>query len=264
MDLDTTRDETDRYHLIAMRVRRLSWAGVEVTSGAVRLLLDPLAHSTPLRGFLGAPRAPLVPVAVDSRTWAAVTHLHADHCDRTVLRHVAAGQVICHRPVVELLARDGIAATAAGLWEPIEAGPFRITPVPSHDWRGDDQVAWVVEAGRGHRLIHCGDTIWHGGWYRIACRFATFDVAFLPINGVIAQLSGFTPTEVPATLTPEQAIEAAIVLRARRACPIHHGLFHNPPRYVEQDHALARFRAAAQRRSIGVVALHDGEPVPIG
>jgi L-ascorbate metabolism protein UlaG (beta-lactamase superfamily) len=246
-----------------MRVRRLSWAGVEVTTGASRLLLDPLADTEPLRGFLGAPRAPLIPVAVDRSTWVAVTHLHADHCDRALLRRLAAAQVICHEPVVDDLAAAGIAATAARLWEPIDAGPFRITPVPSHDWRGDDQVAWVVEAGR-HRLIHCGDTIWHGGWYQVARRYAAFDAAFFPINGVIARLSGFTPTDVPATLTPEQAIEAAVVLQARRACPIHHGLFHNPPRYLEQDHALARFRASAQRRSVGMAALHDGESVPMG
>jgi L-ascorbate metabolism protein UlaG (beta-lactamase superfamily) len=245
-----------------MRVRRLSWAGVEVTSGASRLLLDPLAHAEPLRGFLGAPRAPLVPVAIDDRTWVAVTHLHADHCDRVLLPRVAARQVICHKPVVDDLAADGIAATAARLWEPIEAGPFRLTPVPSHDWRGDDQVAWVVEAGR-HRLVHCGDTLWHGGWYEIARRYAGFDAACLPINGVIARLPGFAATDVPATLTPEQAIEAAVVLRTRRACPIHHGLFHNPPRYVEQDHALRRFRAAAHRRSIGVVAPRDGDAVPV-
>jgi L-ascorbate metabolism protein UlaG (beta-lactamase superfamily) len=262
MVVNRTREETDRYHPPAMRVRRLSWAGVEVMSGASRLLLDPLVHTQPLRAFLGAPRAPLVPVAIDHRTWVAVTHLHADHCDRVLLRRVAAGQVMCHGPVLDKLAADGVAATAARLWEPIEAGPFRITPVPSHDWRGDDQVAWVVEAGR-HRLIHCGDTIWHAGWYAIARRYKTFDVAFLPINGVITRLSGFTATDMPATLTPEQAIEAAVVLHARRACPIHHSLFHNPPQYVEQDHAIRRFRAAARRRSIDAVAPRDGDSVSI-
>jgi L-ascorbate metabolism protein UlaG (beta-lactamase superfamily) len=245
-----------------MRVHRLSWAGVEISSGASRLLLDPLAHAQPLRAFLGAPRARLVPVPIDGRTWVAVTHLHADHCDRALLRRVPARQVICHKPVLDQLAADGIAATGTRLWEPIEAGPFRVTPVPSHDWRGDDQVAWVVETGR-HRLIHCGDTIWHGGWYEIARRYQAFDAAFLPINGVIARLPGFTATDVPATLTPEQAIEAAIVLQARRACPIHHGLFHNPPQYAEQDHALERFQAAAQRRSIDIVALRDRESVPM-
>jgi hypothetical protein len=55
------------------------------------------------------------------------------------------------------------------------------------------------------------------------------DLAFLPINGVLVRLDGYTPTDVPATLTPEQAVEAAVVLQARTACAIHHGLFDNPP-----------------------------------
>lgn len=245
-----------------LRIRRLSWAGVELTADGSRLLLDPLGNPAPLRDFLGVPRAPLTPVGVDDRTWAAITHLHADHYDRDLLRRLPAGQAICHGPIAGELAADGVVATTARLWEPVEAGPFRLTPVPSHDWRGDDQVAWVIEAG-GHRCIHCGDTIWHGRWYEIARRYESFDVAFLPINGVIARLPGFTPTDVPATLTPEQAIEAAVVLRARRACAIHHGLFHNPPRYVEQDDALARFRAAARRRAVDALAPGDGEPVEL-
>lgn len=236
-------------------MRRLSWAGVELTSGTTRLLVDPLEDPAPLRGFLGAPRAPLVPVAADEDTWVAVTHLHPDHCDRGLLRRAA--RVVCHAPVRRQLAADRVRVLPARLWTAIEAGPFRLTPVPAHDWRGDDQVAWVVEAD-GRRVIHCGDTIWHGGWYETARRYESFDVAFLPINGVIARLPGFTPTTVPATLTPEQAVEAAVVLRARRACPIHYDLFDNPPSYVEQRDALGRFHAAARCRGIEAVAPPDG------
>lgn len=241
----------------------MSWAGVELTSMGSRLLLDALEDPTPLRDFLGAPRRHLVPVPVDERTWAAVTHLHADHCDTDLLRRLPVGQTVCHEPIAGQLAAAGASPTAVRRWEPIHAGPFRLTAVPSHDWRGDDQVAWTVEAD-GRRLIHCGDTIWHGRWYEIARRCGSFDVAFLPINGVIARLTGITATDVPATLTAEQAVEAAVILRARRACPIHYGLFHNPPRYVEQDHVLARFKAAARRRGVEAVAARDGEFVRIG
>jgi L-ascorbate metabolism protein UlaG (beta-lactamase superfamily) len=114
-----------------------------------------------------------------------------------------------------------------------QVGPFRLTAVPSHDWRGDDQVAWIIES-IDRRIIHWGDTIWHGSWYEIARRHAPFDIACLPINGVIVELDGFTPTQVPATLTPEQAIEAAVILRAGTVCAVHHTLFHNSPGYVEQ------------------------------
>jgi L-ascorbate metabolism protein UlaG (beta-lactamase superfamily) len=244
-----------------MHLHRLSWAGVVATEGPASLLLDPLEDVAPLAGFLGAPRGSLVPVAADAQTWALVTHLHLDHCDRRLLARLPAGQVICHAPIQPALAAEGVRARPVDLWDTIEAGPFRVTAVPSHDWRGDDQVAWVLEGG-GRRVIHCGDTIWHGGWYAIARHHGPFDVAFLPISGVIARLDGFTATEVPATLTPEQAVEAAVVLGARAACAIHHALFHNPPKYVEQPRAVERFLAAAARRGVSAVAPAAGAAVP--
>jgi L-ascorbate metabolism protein UlaG (beta-lactamase superfamily) len=240
--------------------RRLSWAGVEVRYGWARLLVDPLETTEPLAAFLGLPKRPLVPVEVDETTWALVTHLHADHCDRYLLSRIAPNQTLCHDAIAEALRADGMAAAPVELWRPRNVGPFCVTPVPSADWRGDDQVAWVIEIA-GARAIHCGDTIWHGGWYEIAARFTPFDLAFLPISGVIARLDGFTPTEVPATLTPEQAVEAAVVLRARTACAIHHGLFDNPPGYSEQPDAISRFLAAGKRRGVIAAAPDDGDVV---
>jgi len=240
-----------------MVLRRLSWAGIEAVSGPWRILVDPLENTAPLRGFLGEPRTSLVPVTIDDRTCALVSHLHPDHCDRRLLARVPGGQVVCHRPIVGTLAQGGVDAAWADLWDTTRIGPFQITPVPSHDWRGDDQVAWIVESG-SLRIIHCGDTIWHGQWSEIARRHGPFDIAFLPINGVVAQLDGFTSTEMPATLTPEQAIEAAVILQASAACAIHHTLFHNPPRYIEQPHAVKRFLAAGRRRGIKAIAPGDG------
>src|SRR5262249_52317116 len=240
--------------------RRLSWAGIEIRSDHWRLLVDPLETTRPFVAFLGPPKWPLVPVDVDESTWALVTHLHLDHCDLTLLSRLAERQTLGHEPIVQALWAVGVAATSVEQWCSREAGPFRVTAVPSADWRGDDQVAWVIEIG-GVRAIHCGDTIWHGHWYEIADRLAPFDIAFLPINGVIAQLDGFTPTDVPAPLTPEQAIEAAVVLRARTACAMHYGLFDNPPRYCKQPDGLARFHAAGTRRGIATAAPTDGEVV---
>jgi L-ascorbate metabolism protein UlaG (beta-lactamase superfamily) len=237
-----------------------SGAGIEIRTAGWRLLVDPLETTEPFAAFLGPPRRPLVPVDVDGSTWALVTHLHPDHCDRPLLSRLADRQTLCHESIAAVLRADGVAAASVEQWRPREVGPFRVTAVPSADWRGDDQVAWVIEIG-GVRAIHCGDTIWHGRWYEIADRFAPFDIAFLPINGVIAQLEGFTATEVPATLTPEQAVEAAVVLRARGACATHYGLFDNPPRYREQADALARFRTAGRRRGVVTAAPADGEVV---
>jgi L-ascorbate metabolism protein UlaG (beta-lactamase superfamily) len=241
-----------------VQFRRLSWAGVEVVEGGWRVLIDPLEDTLPFRAFAGPPRAPLVPVKVDGRTWAVVTHIHRDHCDRSLLARLPPGHVICHSTVAAALNEEGLRATGVDLWSTMSVGPFQITPVPSQDWRSDDQVAWVIERD-SQRIIHCGDTIWHGQWYAIARRYGSFDVAFLPINGFIAQLEGFTSTDIPGSLTPEQAIEAAVVLNARTACAIHHTLFDNPPLYAQQPNAVGRFHVAARRRGVHAIAPGDGE-----
>lgn len=247
-------------------LRRLAWAGVEVRAGDVRVVIDPLQNTADLAGFQGVPRRPMpsteAPPGVT--THAFITHLHPDHYDRRLLAGFAAEEgssVGCHTPIVDVLAEAGVPAVPQELGERREIGPFATIPVASHDWRGDDQVAWIVEAP-GLRVIHFGDTIWHGRWWQIARDHGPFDVAFLPIAGVLTRREGFTPTNQPATLTPEQAIEAAVVLQASTACAIHYDLFNNPPYYTEQHDVRGRFLRAAKARGVHGVAPGDGEPVP--
>ncbi|WP_424890444.1 MBL fold metallo-hydrolase [Streptomyces sp. XH2] len=247
-------------------LRRLAWAGVEVASGDDRIVIDALKNPADLAGFQGMPRRPLPGIEAPPgvRTHAFVTHLHPDHCDRLLLAEFAATEgctVGCHTPIVDALGKMGVAAVAQDMGERRRIGPFTTIPVPSHDWRGDDQVAWIVEAP-GLRVIHFGDTIWHGKWWEIAREYGPFDVAFLPIAGVMARREGITPTNQPATLTPEQAVEAAVVLGASTACAIHYDLFNNPPYYTEQHDVRGRFLRAAAARGINGIAPGDGKPVP--
>jgi|GEM_PF-5764090 len=65
----------------APRLRRLSRAGSEVTSDTSRVLTI-RSSAAPPASFLGEPRWRLELVDIDARTWALVTHLHADHCER--------------------------------------------------------------------------------------------------------------------------------------------------------------------------------------
>ena len=117
------------------------------------------------------------------------------------------------------------------VWEPNEVDGVRFTAVPAIDWRGDDQVSWIIESN-GWRIIHCGDTIWHGRWWRIAGDYGPFDWAFLPISGAITVYPGLEPSGLPATLTPKQP--AWRLAHAAKFCPIHYGTFNNPPVYMEQ------------------------------
>jgi L-ascorbate metabolism protein UlaG (beta-lactamase superfamily) len=107
-----------------------------------------------------------------------------------------------------------------------------VTALPAVDGLGDPQVSFLVEF-ENIKLMHFGDTLWHGHWWKIRARCGPPDVAFLPINGAITQFPNMKPSAIPADLMPAQAASAAAILEAGVACPIHYGAFHNPPVYVE-------------------------------
>jgi hypothetical protein len=38
-------------------------------------------------------------------------------------------------------------------WKTQKFGVLRVTPIPAVDWRGDDQVSWIVQVD-GHNYFH--------------------------------------------------------------------------------------------------------------
>jgi L-ascorbate metabolism protein UlaG (beta-lactamase superfamily) len=59
-------------------------------------------------------------------------------------------------------------------------------------------------------------------------------------------------------MTPAQAVDAAILLRARRLVPIHYGL-NDPPHYVEVDKPIDALRKITKRRRVPMSHLLPGE-----
>jgi L-ascorbate metabolism protein UlaG (beta-lactamase superfamily) len=135
-----------------------------------------------------------------------------------------------------------------------------ITAVAAVDGFGDPQVSWVVEGG-GKKIIHCGDTLWHGHWWKFGRRHGPFDMAFLAINGAVTGFPGMEPSGIPADLTPEQAAAAGKILGAKAVCPIHYRTFNFPPLYVETTDAEQTFLAAARARGIAVEMVNPGDIV---
>ena len=89
------------------------------------------------------------------------------------------------------------------------------------DGVGDPQVAWLVEAD-GVRVLHLGDTMFHGYWWRMALRHGPFDVVLVPVNGAVVGFPHRRPASpLPVALDPAQAAIAAELLGARLAIPIH-------------------------------------------
>lgn len=239
----------------SLRAQRLAWAGVRLQLPEATLFLDPLLD----RNVWGdALRDELVPVRVEQGLrYVLATHRHPDHCDPLAIRQAlgSTGTLVMAAAAGIPFAGEFRYRTAA-LYEPQILGDFTATAVPASDGYGDPQVSWIVSGG-GRRIIHCGDTLWHGAWWQIGRQFGPFDAAFLPING--AKFSWRQPAaDVSAVLTPEQAVAAARVLGARQIVPIHYGV-RGAEGYEELPDAEVSLIAAAARGGVGVEIAKPGE-----
>ena len=251
-----------------MRIRRLGWAGLELEADGATAVIDLFEEVGPLAPYIGEPHEPPPPPSARGEvSLALVTHLHSDHTDPPALARALAPDGVVLRPAPaagEGLETIGTAAAEQGLaelgirtgvvdpWESVEVGPFRATAVPAVDGLGDPQVSWVVEA-ESSRIIHCGDTLFHGWWWLARMRHGPFDIAFLPVNGPIVDLPHRQPpSALPAAMDPRQAVEAAALLGAAETVPIHYDALNKPPTYTQVERPaddFARTAAAVSARA---------------
>lgn len=257
-----------------MRIIRDNWAGVWLQQDGHTAVIDLLHDLEPLAQWVGPPRVPVVPLDPEARADVAlVTHLHRDHADAQTISKVLAPGAELLRPAAmegEFLETAGTQAAEHGLrehgvptrivaeHEVVRSGPFTFTAWPAADGNGDPQVHWVARSPT-HTVVHAGDTLWHGGFWRLAQRHGPIDVLLAPINEVTIDFPHRQPgSRLPAVMSPEQAVAAAHVLGARQLVPIHYGLFHNPPAYDAPSDVEDRLRTAAQTRGVDVVVLAPG------
>jgi L-ascorbate metabolism protein UlaG (beta-lactamase superfamily) len=250
-----------------MIIRRLSWAGLELQTPDATAVVDLLGGKPSLSKYAGDPTEELLaPLAAQGTVVAAaVTHLHSDHFDVEALQRALAPEspVLCPTGAVDQVGEADLSPTGVELWETVTVGSLQFTAVPAVDGFGTPQVSWVVSDGET-RLIHCGDTLWHGHWWEIAKRCGPFDIAFLPINAAVAEFDYLQPpSALPAVLSPAQAAAAAQVLGARHAVPIHYGTFHKPPTYIAYPNAEAAFAVACRRRGVSTQLLQAGDKVEL-
>lgn len=261
-----------------MRIRWLGWAGVEIEAQDERVVIDPLDDPAAVFAWLGERAAGMpVPEVVAPRPGAVaglVTHLHRDHADAAALTAALRAGATVHEPqgyggagteqlaitqADHELAASRLTRRPTAPWTSVTAGPFTLTALPAVDGTGDPQVSWLIEAG-GKRVLHLGDTMFHGWWWRIAERFGTPDAVLAPINGARVTFPHRRPASpLPAAMEPEQAALAADILRAERLMPIHYGGYELAGLYESVPDALERTQAASDR----VIAFELGEPLEI-
>ena len=242
-----------------MTVERLTWAGVKLVSGDTTVLIDAMATDI----WNGDAPGGFVAASSDSRrTYALITHAHNDHFDAAGLKALLGerGYVICHRSLAPYVASRGLRVIPADLYAPVMRGGFTFTAVPAEDGLGDEQVSWIVSDGN-QKLLHAGDTLWHGQWESIGRQHGPFKLAFLPING--ARVAREPMPDTPAVQSPLQALDAALLLRAESLVPIHFGL-NDPPHYVEVEAPLDTLIELADKRSQHVRHMKPGEAITLG
>jgi L-ascorbate metabolism protein UlaG (beta-lactamase superfamily) len=267
-----------------MRIRRLGWAGVEIEADGATVVIDPLADPGQVFAALGdrAAETELPEVVAPESPGAAVaglvSHLHRDHTDAEALAAALSPGAAVHEPAwpggedVENLAlaqanaeleQAGLARRQVEVWERGEAGPFSFTALPAVDGLGDPQVSWLVEAD-GQRVLHLGDTIFHGYWWRMARRHGPFDVVLTPINGPAVDFPHLQPpSPLTAAMEPEQAALAGELLGARTVVPMHYDGFGIDPWYRPAADPTARFEAAVEGRPYEVRMLEPGEGIEV-
>src|SRR4051812_22796054 len=266
-----------------MRLTWLGWAGAELEADGATVVVDPLDDASAVFAPLGERSAGVaLPEIAAPRAGTAVaglvTHLHRDHADAKALADaLVPGAAVLEPPagggddMEELaLVQADRELEGAGLdrrrvvpWESVEIGPFTVTALPAADGVGDPQVAWLVTA-EGVSVLHLGDTMFHGYWWRMAHRHGPFDVVLVPVNGAVLRFPHRRPASpVPAVLDPDQAAIATEILGARLAIPIHDDGYEVDGVYHPVPDAAGRFAAAAAERGVPTTMLAPGDAIEI-
>jgi L-ascorbate metabolism protein UlaG (beta-lactamase superfamily) len=246
-----------------LSIQRLPWAGVFLETNNFTLAIDPLAKDpTSSDGTL------------KSKHWGAceriiadavlITHTREDHYDVDFLRKVLkpGGVIVCGKDSEPKIQQDGFQTRGLDIYGGAALGPFNVTALPAVDGLGEPRISFFIGLD-DIRIIHCGDTLWHGFWYKWATDYGPLTVTFVPISGALVQVPGVSATNVPAVMTPPQAAAAADVLCAQLVIPTHYGCTTHPKGFREQSNALEEFEREARRRNLNYRVLEVGEEIEL-
>jgi L-ascorbate metabolism protein UlaG (beta-lactamase superfamily) len=207
----------------ALRLTYIGHATVMIELDGVRILTDPVLGPRlgPLRR-LGPTPDPAAFGAVDA---VLISHGHPDHLDRGSLRSIPGSPLlVVPRGLGPSAARGGrevgeVREVAAN--ERLDVGPVRVTAVPARHGRSPRHpsarpLGYLIEGSM--RVYFAGDTALYPAMAKLA---GHVDVALLPVGR-------WGPPRGPGRLSPSTALDAATLVGAGVAIPIHWGTLYVP------------------------------------
>ena len=220
-------------------VPTVTWVGhatLLVQVGHVTFLTDPIwsdwASPVPMIG----PRRYVEPgIAITDLPpvdFVIISHNHYDHLDIPTLTALSAQDpdTMFYVPLGngDLLRKNGVSNVQEMDWgQTVQHAGVTVHCLPSQHWSkrslNDDHKAlwssWAITSDQGN-VFFAGDTGYFRGFKDIGERLGTIDLAILPIGA-------YEPRAMmrASHMNPEEAIQAAIDLKARRALGMHFGTF---------------------------------------
>lgn len=219
-----------------------SWLGhssVFLHMDGKSILIDPVfcRYASPVP-FFGPKRFPgFVPRASDfpEIDLLLITHSHYDHLDKKAIRRLnrQVKRFIAPKGVGDLLHRFGVSRkkiTELGWYDEFALDGLTVTCTPSqHDSARTpfdlDQTLWCsyVLKNKDFSVYDCGDGGFAGHFQEIYDKFGSFDLG-------IMECGQYNTRWHAIHMFPEESVEAAKILGAKVAVPVHWGA------YVLSDH----------------------------
>jgi L-ascorbate metabolism protein UlaG (beta-lactamase superfamily) len=235
-------------------ITRIIHGSLIVALGGKRLLVDPWFYS----GRLRRQSEPLgiLPEGLPPLDAVVVTHGHGDHFDGSALADLAKRVPVAIAPgaLAKELRRLGFRDVAPlEWWQRTALGDVTVTAVPARD--AGSENGYLLRSPT-HTVYVAGDSRVPDELAQIAAAAPGLDLAVLPIGGrrVMGMLT---------EMGPEQAAEAAGLLRPRRVVPVAYGASSGIPIvYWYARNPLERFERAAKQHGIArsrIVVLAPGE-----
>jgi N-acyl-phosphatidylethanolamine-hydrolysing phospholipase D len=233
----------------------VTWIGhstLLVQLDGVNFLTDPTwsARSGPFGGFVGVGRYTPPAIALDDLPridFVLISHDHYDHLDEATVKNLAAKfnpRFVVPLGIKKWLADRGITNAVELNWgQSVKIGGLTVVCTPAQHGSGrtlTDQgrrlwASWAVLGSK--RFYFAGDTGYYEHFKEIGDALGPFDLAALPIGS-------YTPRALsaPVHISPEEALQAWVDLRAAKFLGIHWGTFalarepyDEPPRRIAAE-----------------------------